>query len=49
MQAQPQNVLEKVGANPIFDQNIIGLVAQFAVRLSELFICHLMWFFFSKM
>ncbi len=28
------NVLEKVGANPIFDRNVIGLVAQFAVGLS---------------
>ncbi len=29
------DLLEKVGANPIFDRNVIGLVSQFAVRLSS--------------
>ncbi len=29
------HILEKVGANPIFDHNVIGLVAQFAVSLSN--------------
>jgi len=26
------SLLEKVGSHPIFDRNVIGLVAQFAVR-----------------
>ncbi len=25
------NILEKFGANPIFDRNVIGLIVQFAV------------------
>ncbi len=26
------NILEKFGANPIFDRNVVSLIAQFAVR-----------------
>jgi len=28
-----ESLLEKVGTHPLFDRNVMGLVAQFAVRL----------------
>ncbi len=32
------NILTHIGANPIFDRNVIGLVAQFTVGPSVLFL-----------
>ncbi len=32
--AKGNGLLEKVGTNPIFDRNVIGLVARFAVSSS---------------
>jgi len=41
------NVLEKVGVNPIFDRNIVGVVAQFAVILESYFRELTLFFFLS--
>lgn len=35
------NILEKVGTNPLFDRNVIRLVAQFAVGYLTLFFSYL--------
>ncbi len=44
------NILEKIGTNPIFDRNVIGLVAQFAVCLTHVEYAQsfTLYLFFSK-